>query len=76
MGANQEIDHMDKRICIKGGRVFFSEKKIMEKKDIFISNGKILSIEDEFKPDNTTKIIDAKNKLVTPGLIDFHMHAF
>ena len=76
MGTNQEINLMDKGICIKGGRVFFSEKKIIEKKDIFISNGKILSIEDEFEPDNTTKIIDAKNKLVTPGLIDFHMHAF
>ena len=67
---------MDKRICIKGGEVFFPEKKAIEKKDIFISDGKILSIEDKIRPDEGVEIIDATDKLVTPGLIDFHMHAF
>ncbi len=67
---------MGEKICIKGGMVFFSEQKIIEKKDIFISGGNILSIEDEIQPDEGTKIIDVRDKLVTPGLIDFHMHAF
>ena len=67
---------MDGKICIKGGEVFFSEKKTIEKKDILISDGKVASIEDEIQPQEGMRIVDAKDKLVTPGLIDFHMHAF
>ena len=67
---------MAERICIKGGEVFFSENKTIHKKDILISDGKILRIEDEIQPGGSVKIVNATNKLVTPGLIDFHMHAF
>jgi len=67
---------MDEKICIKGGEVFFSEKKTIEKKDILISDGKIVGIEDEIRPQEGIRIVDAKDRLVTPGLIDFHMHAF
>ena len=67
---------MAERICIKGGEVFFSENKTIHKKDILISDGKILRIEDEIQPDGSVRIVNATNKLVTPGLIDFHMHAF
>ena len=67
---------MDEKICIKGGEVFFSEKKTIEKKDIIISDGKIVGIEHEIQPQEDIRIVDAKDKLVTPGLIDFHMHAF
>jgi dihydroorotase len=76
-GPGEEgIDLMDGKICIKGGKIFFSEKKTIEKKDIIISDGKIVGIEDEIQPQEGTRIVDAKGKLVTPGLIDFHMHAF
>jgi dihydroorotase len=67
---------MAERICIKGGEVFFSEKKTIHKNDILISDGKILRIENEIQTEGSVKIVDARNKLVTPGLIDFHMHAF
>ncbi|NIS72572.1 MAG: amidohydrolase family protein [Proteobacteria bacterium] len=67
---------MAERICIKGGQVFFPENKSIRKKDILISNGKILRIDDEIQVDRSVSIVDATNKLVTPGLVDFHMHAF
>ena len=67
---------MDEKICIKGGKIFFSEKKTFEKKDIIIRDGEIVGIEDEIQPQGGMRIVDAKDKLVTPGLIDFHMHAF
>ncbi len=67
---------MGEKICIKGGDVFLSDKKSIKKKDILIHDGKILRIEDEIEIEEDIKIIDAKNKLITPGLIDFHMHAF
>jgi len=67
---------MGERICIKDGDVFLSDKKSIRKKDILISDGKIQKIEDNITIQDDIKIIDAKNRLVTPGLIDFHMHAF
>jgi dihydroorotase len=67
---------MAEKICIKGGRVFFPEEKGIKKKDILISDGEIFKIEDEIRPQGDIKVIDAKDRLVTPGLIDFHMHAF
>ena len=67
---------MAEGICIKGGEVFLSEKKSIQKKDVLISDGKILGIENEIQTEGSVKVINARNKLVTPGLIDFHMHAF
>jgi len=67
---------MAEGMCIKDGEVFLSEEKTIRKKDVLISGGKILRIEDEIQTDGNVKAISAKDKLVTPGLIDFHMHAF
>jgi len=67
---------MNRKICIKGGEVFLSEKKTCEKKDILVSDGRIVGIEDEILPGKDMRTVDAEGKLVTPGLIDFHMHAF
>ena len=67
---------MAEKICIKGGKVFFSQEKTIHKKDILLSDEKILRIENEIQTEGSVEIVDAKNKLVTPGLIDFHMHAF
>ena len=59
---------------IKNGNVFFNNA--LAKKDIVVEDGlikKIASIEtsEEEKQDN---IIDAKNMLILPGLIDVHVH--
>ena len=67
---------MAERICIKNGHVFFPETKTIRAKDILISDGRILGIEDEIRVEGNVRIVNATNKLVTPGLVDFHMHAF
>jgi dihydroorotase len=67
---------MGETVCIKGGEVLFPEKRGFVKKDILISNGKIFRIEDNMQPQDDVKVIEATGKIVTPGLIDFHMHAF
>ncbi len=67
---------MSEKRCIRGGHVFFSDQKIFKKKDILISNGKIAAIGDGIELDPETQVFDATGKIITPGLIDFHMHAF
>ena len=42
--------------------------------DIYISNGKIVKIGKNLEQTNVAKIIDAKNKVCMPGLINTHTH--
>jgi dihydroorotase len=66
---------MQKKIIIKGGKTFLEDETI-EKRDILISGSHIEKIAKEIAAIGTEEIIDASAKLVTPGLIDYHMHAF
>lgn len=58
------------RIHIKNGRLFDPGGKLDAKQDLFIADGKIAGIKN--KPDgfNSDREIDAKDKIVLPGLID------
>lgn len=67
---------MAEDILIKGGDVFLPDSKTFQKIDILIKNGRIAQVENKIVPSDNVKILDASSKIVTPGLIDFHMHAF
>ena len=59
-------------ILIKNGRVIDPANKIDKVTNVFIENGKIKSIGP--KAPKARKTIDAKGLIVTPGLIDMHVH--
>jgi len=67
---------MKKKIHIRGGSVFLSDKKTVEKKDILVSEGKIIKVGERIEGGEGTQTVPGEGKLITPGLIDFHMHAF
>lgn len=58
------------KILIKQGHVIDPANKIDAVNDVYIANGKIVSIGD--KPDNfkVTKTIDASGQIVMPGIVD------
>jgi len=57
-------------LLIKNGKIYQNESLVS--KNIFIKDDKITKItSQELKSDN---VIDAKNKIVIPGLIDCHVH--
>lgn len=60
-------------ILIKNGRILNVLEEKWEDKDILLDGDKIKSIEDEIE-DKGYELIDAKGKLITPGLIDAHCH--
>jgi dihydroorotase len=73
---NSENCLVSGKVCIKGGEVFFSDRRVIEKKDILIHGDRVSRIDDNIRTEKDAEIIDAEGRLVTPGLIDFHMHAF
>ncbi|MFL5001253.1 MAG: hypothetical protein ACJ8DY_12795, partial [Xanthobacteraceae bacterium] len=61
-------------IVIKGGRVIDPSVGIDATRDVAIAQGKIAAVEPTITAD-ATETIDARGKLVVPGLIDIHTHA-
>ena len=60
-------------LLIKGGRIIDPKNKIDKVADLLIADGKIKEIGKDLRPDGA-EIIDAAGKVVTPGLIDMHVH--
>ena len=63
-------------LVIKNGTVLDPKTKLYEKKDIGIASGKIKKVENSISDNNAIDIIEAKDKLVLPGLVDLHVHVW
>src|ERR1700682_1412346 len=61
-------------LIIKGGRVIDSSVGLDAVRDVAIAAGKIAAVEANITAD-ATETIDARGKIVAPGLIDIHTHA-
>ena len=60
-------------LLIKGGRIIDPANNFDKISDILIEDGKISAIDDDIKF-SADEIFDATGKIVTPGLIDMHVH--
>jgi dihydroorotase len=63
-------------LLIKGGRVIDPAQNIDDKLDIAISGDKIATVAKDIPTTESKQVVDAKDKIVTPGLIDLHCHVF
>jgi len=61
-------------LLIKNGRVIDPANGLDKIADILIENGKIKEISNIKSQISNIKVIDATNKIITPGLIDIHTH--
>lgn len=61
------------KLLIKGGRVINPGKEFDQVADILVEDGKIAAIGQNLAADGA-EVVDAAGKLVTPGLIDLHVH--
>ena len=62
--------------CIINGKIIFPDR--VEENKVLVFDTKIVDIIDkaDFKADNYDTVIDADGKLVSPGLIDMHIHGY
>jgi dihydroorotase len=61
-------------LLIKGGRVIDPSIGLDGVRDVAIASGRIVAVEANIMGDST-ETIDARGKIVAPGLIDIHTHA-
>jgi dihydroorotase len=61
-------------LILKGGRVIDPSRKLNAIRDVAIAGGRIAAVEPAISAE-AAETIDARGKLVVPGLIDIHTHA-
>jgi dihydroorotase len=70
-GAHETYD-----LLITGGTVIDPGAKLRAALDVGIKDGKVVRLSPNIAPGMARKVISVPGKLVTPGLIDLHVHVF
>lgn len=63
-------------LLIMGGEAIDPARGIRARADLGVRAGQVAAIEAEIPAAQALRVIDARGKLVTPGLIDLHAHVF
>jgi dihydroorotase len=63
-------------LLIKNGKVFDPRKKHFQKADLAIREGKVSRIAPALGGEQARETLDASGLIVTPGIIDLHVHIF
>ncbi|MEY2622069.1 MAG: Adenine deaminase, partial [Pseudomonadota bacterium] len=71
MDANDKFD-----VLIRNAYVVDPSQNLTGKRDIGVRFGRIEAIEASIAPERALRVLDAGQKLVTPGLIDLHCHTY
>jgi dihydroorotase len=71
MGPNEKFD-----LLIRGGEVLDPSQGLRGARDIGIKNGVIEALDASIPADRAHRVLDAKGRLVVPGLVDLHSHVF
>jgi allantoinase len=61
-------------LLIKNVRVVRPRKTSVEKMDIAVKDGKFVKVAKGLKAQDAAEVVDGKNRLAFPGLVDPHMH--
>lgn len=63
-------------LLIKGGTVIDPSQNLHAMLDVAVKGGKILEVSRDFPEDRAVNVLSAKDKIVTPGLVDLLAHLF
>lgn len=63
-------------LIVKGGRVVDPGQNLSAMRDVAIKNGKVARIAGAIPAAEAAQVVDARGMIVTPGLIDIHVHVY
>lgn len=63
-------------LLLKGGRVIDPATGLDGVRDVAVTAGRIVQIAPAIAPGEAARVVEVKDKLVAPGLIDLHAHVF
>lgn len=72
--AHEDLPPLD--LLIQHGEVLDPSQSMRALRDVGIRNGTIAAVRPDIPPALARQVIDARGRLVTPGLIDLHAHCF
>ncbi len=74
-GSDQRLDQTFD-LLIKGGTVIDPAQHLHAALDVAVKGGKILEVSRDIPETRALQVYSAKDKIVTPGFIDLHVHCF
>jgi dihydroorotase len=63
-------------LLVKGARLVDPSQGISEERDIAVTGTKVARVAKDIPASEALHVLDAKGKIVTPGLIDVHVHVY
>jgi len=63
-------------LLIKNGQVVDPSQQLLAERDVAIAGKKIARVAENIAETEAGQVLDAKGKIVTPGLIDVHVHVY
>jgi len=63
-------------LLVRGGRVVDPSQNLFDDRDVAIAGGRIAQVAAGIPETDARQVLNAKGKIVTPGLIDVHVHVY
>ncbi len=63
-------------LLVKGGRVVDPSQQLSAVRDVAIAGSKVVRVAEQIAETEARQVLDAAGKIVTPGLIDAHVHVY
>jgi len=63
-------------LLIRGGTVIDTSQGLNDVRDVALSDGKVAAVEEGIPESLARETLDASDLIVTPGLLDLHVHVF
>ena len=65
---------MNTKLLLKGGRVVDPSQSLDATRDVLLVEGRVVRLSEAIKAPEDARVIDCAGLVVTPGLIDVHVH--
>jgi len=63
-------------LLLQGGHVIDAKNQLSAVRDVAIQNGRIAEVASHIDPAKAAKVVDVSGLVVTPGLVDIHVHVY